>query len=230
MRSTVPSKAGWSRPTWCATTIRSSARPGPTPRLGEVAWQTSGTPGTSDYRTNGGRQLYTISGVAVAPIDALDAAGHSYTSQSFSGAVHTLVYNQNLPTDAYIGAWFLDYVTRISFSVSLADGSLSSNPLLVEMAVPSLVEDFPWFRLNDAVVGRLNQNQPGDGCVPQQNLARAPGLRRLADSAIPPLPEAKPGRSLGRNRQAGLALCRSTNLGVRPKPVGQGLEARRLWG
>jgi hypothetical protein len=131
------------------------------PAKGEVPWQTSGTPGTVSYKTNGWRDPYYAAGALVRPIDALDANGHSHNSSQFTGTVTKLVYASALPTDSNIGAWYVIFVEAVTLQMELAETHLRSNTLLLQMDIPPLFTDSPWLRLNSSIQGRLAQNRLG---------------------------------------------------------------------
>lgn len=138
---------------------------GADPTLGEIPYLTSGTPGTSNYTSNGERQAWrtgtTSSGALIVPIDALDSSGHSYTNAAFNGSVRKLVYGQALPSDANIGAFFVTFVQRILIQMKLENSNLFSNSILLQMAVPDLIVEDPWLILNDSIQGRLEQFRLG---------------------------------------------------------------------
>lgn len=135
------------------------------PTLGEIVWATTGTPGTDTYRTNGERNAWTIGdtsyGNLILPIDAFDAAGHSYTSSSFSGTVKKLVYATALEAHANIGSYFVTFVQRVLIKMQLDGANLFSNSILLEMQVPGLIVENPWLILNDQVQGLLDQFRLG---------------------------------------------------------------------
>lgn len=129
--------------------------------LGEVLFQTTGTPGTVAYKTNGERDLWANGNIPIVPIDALDSAGHSYTSGLFSGTVAKLVYGTALPTDATIGAYFVTYVQRTTIKLQVKGSNVISNTILLQMAEPSVIVSNPWLVLENSTQGRLNQFRLG---------------------------------------------------------------------
>jgi hypothetical protein len=139
------------------------------PAHGEIVWQTTGTPGHSDYKTNGERRAWRTgnvsSGDLILPIDALDQAGHSYTSAAFSGSVWQLVYGEALPQNdslvTDIGAYFVTFVQRVLIRMKLENSNLFSNYILLQMDVPQLILENPWLVLDDAIQGRLEQFRLG---------------------------------------------------------------------
>lgn len=135
---------------------------GADPSLGEIPWATSGTPGHSDYKTNGERDAWRTGdsayGDLILPIDARDAAGHSYTSAAFTGDVWQLIYSESVPMDSLgdIGAYFLTFVQRVLIRMKLENSNLYSNYILLQMDVPNLIVENPWLILDDQFNGRLN--------------------------------------------------------------------------
>ena len=128
---------------------------------GAVPWAVFGTPGTLSYRTNGQRQPWQVNGVQVYPLDARDLNNRSYTDPLFSGNVDKLVYPLALGTASPIGSYFLTWVQRVTLSVSTLDDAVTSSTLLLQMAVPPVINDNPWLILNDQVQGLLNQYRLG---------------------------------------------------------------------
>jgi hypothetical protein len=129
--------------------------------LGEVTWVTTGTAGTVGYKTNGERNLWANGNVAIVPIDALDAAGHSYTNGLFSGTVVKLVYGVALPTTGTVGAYFITYVQRTTIKLQVKNSNVISNTILLQMAEPSVIVSNPWLILENSTQGRLNQFRLG---------------------------------------------------------------------
>lgn len=133
--------------------------------LGQIIWQTTGTPGASNYKTNGERDAWrsgnVLSGNIIYPIDALDSTGVSYSNPSFNGNVKKLIYATAIPTDVSIGAYFVTFIQRILVKMNLRNSNLFSNSILLQMATPDLISENPWLVLNDAVQGRLDQFRLG---------------------------------------------------------------------
>ncbi len=138
---------------------------GGNPALGQIVWQTTGTPGLAGYKTNGERDAWragnTSLGSLILPIDAQDSVGHSYTNSAFDGNVKKLIYSTALPTDASIGAYFLTFVQRVLIKMQLENSNLFSNSILLQMSVPNLIVENPWLIINDSIQGRLNQFRLG---------------------------------------------------------------------
>ena len=142
---------------------------GGNPALGQVPWITSGTPGGTDYKTNGERDAWRVGntdvGQLVRPIDALDSVGRSYTNSLFNGSVHSLVYSTTLPMNTSvitnIGAYFLTFIQRVLIKMQLENSNLFSNSILLQMDTPQVINENPWLILNDAIQGRLNQYRLG---------------------------------------------------------------------
>lgn len=139
------------------------------PSLGEIPYQTSGTPGEEDYKTNGERRAWRAGnqsfGNLVLPIDAFDADGNSYTSSDFNGDVKKLVYSTALPTMtgevSDVGAYFVTFVQRVLIKMQLENSNVFSNSILLQMATPDLIVEDPWLILNDQIQGRLEQFRLG---------------------------------------------------------------------
>lgn len=141
---------------------------GGTTAAGEVPWITSGTPGTSGYKTNGEADPWWIGGSEtgagnniVLPIDALDEDGNSYTSGSFTGNVKQLVYGIAVQSGPTIGAYFISFLQRVIIKMQLENSNLFSNSILIQMAVPPLLIQNPWLILNNQFQGLLNQYRLG---------------------------------------------------------------------
>lgn len=137
--------------------------------LGQIPFQTTGTPGSPGYKTNGERDVWTTgaagenasTGVLVTPIDARDSSNHSYTSSSFNGNVTSLIYATAVPSGPFVGAYFLTFVQRVLVKLQLDSSNLFSNSILLQMATPTLIVENPWLILNDATNGLLNQFRLG---------------------------------------------------------------------
>jgi hypothetical protein len=129
---------------------------------GEVAWATSGTPGTVNYKTNGELDsLQTGSQTPLLPIKALDSAGRNHTDPNFSGDVVSLVYPSSLSTIPVIGAYFVTYLQRSVIQVRTVDSTVESNFILLQMAMPSVIAEEAWLVLNNSTDGILNQYRLG---------------------------------------------------------------------
>lgn len=142
---------------------------GADPTLGEVPWQTTGTPGGTDYKTNGERDAWRVGntslGPLVLPIDALDSSGRSYTNSLFNGNVRKLIYSTAVPQNnslvTNIGAYFVTFIQRVLVKMQLENSNLFSNSILLQMATPDLIVENPWLILDDAIQGRLDQFRLG---------------------------------------------------------------------
>jgi hypothetical protein len=128
---------------------------------GEVAFATSGTPGTVGYKTNGYLQPWPNFTSLYTPVQALDAAGNNYTSSSFSGNVVKLVYGQALPVSAAVAAYFLTFLQRSVIQMQEVDSDVMSNSIMLQMQMPPLIDDSVWLILNDSAHGILNQYRLG---------------------------------------------------------------------
>lgn len=141
---------------------------GADPSLGEIPWQTTGTPGAPNYKTNGERDAWYTGvgtfGNLVVPIDAKDVDGHSFTSSAFNGNVRSLVYPSALPDGGSInnvGAYFITFIQRVLIRMQLVGSDLFSNYILLQMQTPTLIFENPWLILNDSIQGLLNQFRLG---------------------------------------------------------------------
>lgn len=148
---------------------------------GEVPFLTSGTPGTTSYKTNGVPTLWGTSTAPVVPITALDAQGHAYDSQLFSGMVHALVFATSIPqtisgASGYqsgsfasgpgsVGAYFLTFLQRAAIQVQVVGSDVISNSVLLQMALSPILLT-PWLILDSATQGLLNQFRLGYTPVP----------------------------------------------------------------
>lgn len=139
------------------------------PALGEVPWQTIGTPGAPNYKTNGERDAWRTGNVSVGnlilPIDAKDSSGRSYTNSLFNGNVRSLIYDESVPVNTSlvtnIGAYFLTFVQRVLVKMKLENSNLFSNSILLQMDTPNLIVENPWLVLDDSIQGRLDQFRLG---------------------------------------------------------------------
>lgn len=136
---------------------------------GAIAWATDGTPGTVGYRTNGMREPWRTGKTLVRPIQALDASGYNYDDPLFSGTVKALVFDEAVNAGPTVGAYFVTYVQRVTLQLAAPNSNVISNTLLLEMAVPEVVDDNPWLVVDDDFRGKLNQFRLG-----WQNLASFP--------------------------------------------------------
>lgn len=142
---------------------------GADPSLGQVPWHTTGTPGASNYKTNGERDAWRVGGTSIGtlvrPIDALDSVGRSYTNSLFNGNVRSLIYATSVPQNTSllnnIGAYFITFIQRVLIKMQLENSNLFSNSILLQMDVPQLIVENPWLILNDSIQGRLNQFRLG---------------------------------------------------------------------
>lgn len=134
---------------------------GGNPALGELPFVETGTPGQPDYRTNGQRELWTVSSAPVVPIEAWDAAGRNYDDPLFDGNAVKLIYPDSLPTGSFVGAYFISYVERVTLRLQATDSNVFSNSILVQMEVPGQIFDDPFLILDDDVNGRLNTYRLG---------------------------------------------------------------------
>jgi len=128
---------------------------------GQVAFATSGTPGQSNYRTNGALQLWLNPNNILQPIQALDADGNNYTATGFSGNVVSLVYGQSLPTTGAVAAYFLSFLQRTVIKVQEANSNVVSNSIMLQMQMPPQINDETFLILNNATDGILNQYRLG---------------------------------------------------------------------
>lgn len=138
---------------------------GGNPALGQIPFQTTGTPGTGGYKTNGERDAWreggTNVGALIVPIDARDSADRSYTDSLFNGTVIKLIYGEALPVGGSVGAYFLTFIQRVLIRMQLENSNIFSNFILLQMDAPNLIVENPWLILNDEVQGRLNQFRLG---------------------------------------------------------------------
>jgi hypothetical protein len=133
--------------------------------LGEVAWQTEGTPGTADYHTNGMREPWRTAPVGDAPLvrptQALDVNGHNYDHISFTGLVTDLIY-ASVPTDTgSTGAYFVSFLQRVSIKMQVKDSDIFSNTIMLQLETPEVILENPWLVINDDIQGFLNQYRLG---------------------------------------------------------------------
>lgn len=135
---------------------------GADPSLGQLPFTTTGIPGEVSYRTNGQLTAWTADftpgGPLVLPIDALDVNGNSFTSSLFNGNVRQLVYSTAVPQNPTfpIGSYFIVYTQYITIQMKLENSDLFSNPILLVIQPPILINDNPWLILNDLIQGELN--------------------------------------------------------------------------
>jgi hypothetical protein len=135
------------------------------PTQGEIPFATTGTVGSSAYKTNGMRNPWLTDrspdAAVVRPIQALDVNGVNYTTGGFNGLVKQLVYSTALPNDAGTAAYFVTYVQRVTIQLVLAGSNVASNTILLQMEVPSVFFENPWLIIDDDLQGFLNQYRLG---------------------------------------------------------------------
>ncbi len=134
---------------------------GANPSQGEVPWATSGTPGTTNYKTNGDLNPFLSASNVLTPSQMLDSSGRNYLDPLFSGNVVKLVYPQSLPLSAAIGAYFVSFLQRTMLRLQVVGSNVVSNYIMLQMANPTLIDDNVWLILNDSVHGILNQYRLG---------------------------------------------------------------------
>ena len=130
---------------------------------GEVAWATSGTPGTVNYKTNGERSPWLNSSQLYYPVQLLDSGGRDalVPGSGFTGNVVRLVYGQSVPTSAGVGSYFLTFLQRTMLRIKAVGTNIESNSILLQMGDPALIDDEIWLILSDTVHGILNQYRLG---------------------------------------------------------------------
>lgn len=134
---------------------------GANPNQGEVAWATSGTPGTTSYKTNGDLMPFLSSSDILTPSQMLDSNGRNYTDPLFTGNVVRVVYPQSLPTGSTIGAYFVSFLQRAMLRLQVVGSNVVSNYIMLQMANPTIIDDDVWLILNDSIHGILNQYRLG---------------------------------------------------------------------
>jgi hypothetical protein len=128
---------------------------------GEIPFTTSGTPGSSAYKTNGMRDAWRSGVSLVRPTRAEDINGNNYDEVGFNGTVKVLVFGSSVPTGSTIGAYFVSYIQRVTIQLQAVESNVISNAVLLQMDVPSVIVENPWLVLDSDVQGRLNQYRLG---------------------------------------------------------------------
>jgi hypothetical protein len=131
------------------------------PSQGEVPWATSGTPGTTTYKTNGERIPFISSLDILTPSQMLDANGRNYLDPQFNGNVVRLVYPQSLSVSSIYGAYFVSFLQRTMLRLQVVGSDVASNYIMLQMAAPALIDDDVWLILNDSIHGILNKYRLG---------------------------------------------------------------------
>lgn len=129
--------------------------------LGEVPWATSGTPGTTSYKTNGERIAFISTSNVLTPSQMLDANGRNYLDPLFNGNVVRLVYPQSFPVASTVGAYFISFLQRTMLRLQVIGSDVVSNYIMLQMAAPALIDEDVWLILNDSIHGILNQYRLG---------------------------------------------------------------------
>ena len=132
--------------------------------LGEVPWATTGTIGTTTWKTNGMIVPFYVGSEYMFPIDAKDSSGYSYTNMSFNGNVSKLVYPTTLvlSDSTTVGALYVNMLQRVTIQLQDPVTGIYSNPVLLQMQTPSaILESQQWLVLNNATTGILNQFRLG---------------------------------------------------------------------
>lgn len=128
---------------------------------GEIAFATSGTPGTATYKTNGARQPWLNSNNILIPVKVLDANGNDFTSSQFDGNVVSLVYGQSIPNASPTAAYFLTFLQRAVIRMQEENSDVLSNSIMLQIAMSPPINDDVWLTLNDQTNGILNQFRLG---------------------------------------------------------------------
>jgi hypothetical protein len=128
---------------------------------GQILFATSGTPGTTSYKTNGRRvPLLTSAGTALLPIEARDSLGNLTTATGFNGLVSTLTYGKTVVGDSLVMAYFISYIERVTLRVAATNSNVKSNSILLQMAPPPLIADqTPYLLLDNLTSGILDQQR-----------------------------------------------------------------------
>jgi hypothetical protein len=134
---------------------------GADPNQGEIAFQTSGTAGSTAYKTNGMRDAWRSGSLLVFPIKAFDITGKNYTDVGFNGNVKYLQFAAAIPSGGTIGSYFVSYLQRVTIQLSLVNSNIVSNTIALQMQVPPVIVENPWLILQNATQGRLNQYRLG---------------------------------------------------------------------
>ena len=138
------------------------------PALGEVVFASSGTSGTTSYKTNGQRVLWVSAGVPVRPIDACDSAERSYTDPAFNGQVVSLEYADSIPVGETVGACFVSFLKRVSIWLNALNSNVVSNTIMLQLEAPQPISEDPFLRLADSINGRLGLYRLG--LTPNQSI------------------------------------------------------------
>jgi hypothetical protein len=155
-------KVGWQVTTYnIVNTDPILGKTGANIALGQLPFVTIGTSGTSSYQTNGEKVLWAVGNVPITPIDARDEYNNSYTNPSFTGNVVKLIYSTSLITTSNVAAYFVTFVTIVSVQVQYVGSDIVSNIILLEMAMPNLLDDDPWLIINSSTNGIINQYRLG---------------------------------------------------------------------
>lgn len=128
---------------------------------GEVLFVTSGTPGTSAYRTNGAKDVFLSSNKILTPIKALDSSGNNYTDVGFTGNVTSLVYGQGVLNTDVVAAYFITFIQRTIIKLQEVNSDVFSNSIMLQIAPSPVIDDSIYLVLNDSDHGILNQYRLG---------------------------------------------------------------------
>ena len=128
---------------------------------GQLPFLTTGVIGSESYKTNGEKVLWANGAVGIQPLTAVDSLGNAYTSSNFNGLVSKIVYPSALITTPNIGAYFINYVQRVSVQARYVNSDVFSNTIILEMAMPNSANNTPWLTLNSSTQGILNQYRLG---------------------------------------------------------------------
>jgi hypothetical protein len=128
-----------------------------------VPFVSSTTPGAPVYTLGTGyRILWKVQGQPVSPIYAIDDKGNHSNSPHFDGTVVALVYPYALPNDAYVAAFYVDYIRTVSLMLQAVDNpNVLSNVIYIQMGPPPEIDENPFLIIQDKIQGRINLYRVG---------------------------------------------------------------------
>lgn len=134
--------------------------------LGEVPFETFGTTGTSSFKSNGRRVLWSVNNNPVIPSTVFDSNGVQMGSVGFNGTIKVLSYSLAVPSSSNVGAYFISYVGQIRLSVQAEDSNIQSNSILLQLTPPpDALDPLNGYLILNNIQGRIEANRLGGAAI-----------------------------------------------------------------
>lgn len=146
--------------------------------IGEVPWAEFGNIGTSQYRTNGFRELQSNqSGAAIRPVQLYDSAGRpallgqGQVNPDFSGPVAEIEYDLPDASMDDLGAYFFSLIGLVGVWAEDPQTGVRSNTIYLQLDMAPDIVDQPdvagYLFLDSPENGRINIHRLGGGPLPR---------------------------------------------------------------